>query len=254
MLVVELDEGSGVEDSLSVLLEQASSGPVAETIFLEALAHQSILVILRQPPGEGDAAPQKNLVQFQRADGTCLVPLFTEASRVPGALPAPAKLVRVQMRVLLSVAGVHPYVINPLSSISWALTEKHLTVIKAAIAARGLSSESPSREQPWAFESVGDEWFPVALALAGWFTTSGRIDVAYLYRMRRLRSTQPPQVVLAIEEPVDLALASTLTEIAVQAGATRTEFVVRFLPEEPSHRAGIDGFHLEPFYRRPASD
>jgi len=158
------------------------------------------------------------------------------------------------MRVLLSAAGVHPYVINPLSPISWALTEKHLAVIKAAIAARGLSNESPSREQPWAFDSVGNEWFPVALALAGWFTTSGRVDVAYLYRMRRLRTTQPPQVVLAIEESADPALASMLTEIAVQAGAPMAEFVVRFLPDEPSHRAGIDALRLEPFYRRPASE
>jgi hypothetical protein len=158
------------------------------------------------------------------------------------------------MRLLLSVAGVHSYVINPLSPVSWTLTEKHLTVIRAAIAARGLSYESPSREQPWAFESVGDEWFPVARALANWFTTSGRIDAAYLYRVRRLRTTQSPQVVLAIEESANPALASTLAEIATQAGAPTAEFVVRFLRDEPSHRAGIDALRLEPFYRRPASD
>lgn len=53
MQVAECDEGSGVEDSLGVLLEQASSGLVAAALFLEALANQSTLVILRQPTGEG---------------------------------------------------------------------------------------------------------------------------------------------------------------------------------------------------------
>lgn len=52
---------------------------------------------------------KENLVQFQRANGTCLVPLFTEALHVTRALPAPAKLVRVQLRVLLGVEGVHPF-------------------------------------------------------------------------------------------------------------------------------------------------
>jgi hypothetical protein len=107
-----------LDDPLGMALESAPTVPGGELAFLRTLANQSVLVILSQPPGAGDAAPERNLVEWRRADDVVIVPLFTAATRLPGMFPPPNVLVRVPLRTLLSVGGVRRYMINPLSPMS----------------------------------------------------------------------------------------------------------------------------------------
>lgn len=239
---------NAVDDPLGVALEKVLTARAKEQDFLRALATQSVLAVLGQPPGAGAAAPERNLVELRRDDGTKIVPLFTAPARLPGAFPPPAVLVRVPFRLVLSVAGVHQYVINPLSPLSWALSEADLAVVRAEIMARGLSSYAPSPDAPWAFRAPSDQWFAVAYALATWFVAIGRVQTAYLYELQLASCVH---LVLAVDEPVDPSLAQTLTQVATGAGVPPEVFLVRFLPDEPSHRAGIAGLGLGPFYRRP---
>ena len=239
------------DDPLGVALEQALAARAKVQDFLRALATQSSLAILGQPPGAGAAAPERNLVEWRRDDGTTIVPLFTAAARLQGAYPSPAVLVRVPFRLVLSVAGARQYVINPLSPQSWALSEADLAVVRAEITAQGLSSYAPSQDASWAFRAPGDNWFAVAYALATWFVASGRVQTAYLHELQLPAPAACVHLVLAVDEPADPTLAVTMTQVASGAGSSPEGFLVRFLPDEPSHRAGIAGLGLRPFYRRP---
>lgn len=242
------------DNSLETAWQRAGDGPVAEAAFLRELSARAVLVILQQPPGPGAAAPEKNLVTWSHdLDGGVFVPMFTDATHVPFPVSAPAQLIRVSTRVLLAAGGKQHYRVNPMSSASFVLDSAHVAQVRAYIAARSLESEAPSREIPWAFRLPDDALYPVALALANWFVTTGRVDEAYLYELTR-GEARVPQVVLGLNEASDPALADTLKAVAVQAGAHAGTFIVRFLPEEPSHRAGIDGIELAPFYRRPLAD
>jgi hypothetical protein len=51
------------DDRLEALWLQANSDNHAEAAFLRELSDQPVLVIVRQPPGPGQAAPERNLVQ-----------------------------------------------------------------------------------------------------------------------------------------------------------------------------------------------
>jgi hypothetical protein len=59
--------------------------------------------------------------------------------------------------------------------------------------------------------------------------------------------------VLGLNESHDRALADTLKEIAVKAGLDATSFIVRFLPDEPSHREDLVQAGMTPFYQRPGA-
>jgi hypothetical protein len=111
-----------------------------------------------------------------------------------------------------------------------------------------LDPEEPSHQAPWAFRLPDDALYPVAVALVTWFNASGTVDEAYLYELTR--GAAAPVVVLGLNHGLDLDLARKLAAIAVEAGADPDAFEVRFLPEEPSHRAGIKEIELVPFYLR----
>lgn len=228
----------------------ANSDLIAEEAFLRELAGRSVLVILYQPPGSGAAAPERNLVQWQhQTTGKSFVPIFTDTSHLTIPIPAPAQAVRVPMRVLLAAGDGKGFVINPLSSSRFELDETRVAKLRALIAAQGLESEAPSRHAPWAFRLPDDALYPVAVALVEWFNANGRVDQAYMYELTR--GEAPPVVVLGLSHVSDPELAKTLAAVALRAGADPDTFEVRFIPEEPSHRAGIAGIKLEPFYRRP---
>jgi hypothetical protein len=76
------------------------------------------------------------------------------------------------------------------------------------------------------------------------------VDIAYLYELGQ-GGEASWQTVLGVEEPPDRVMANTLVKVAASAGLMEPPLIVRFLPDEPSHRAGLNGLGLEPFYRRP---
>lgn len=242
-------------DTLGLALAKASGDPAAEAVALRALSQQSVLVILRQSPGPGDAAPERNLVQWHRAtDDSVMVPVFTDGAHVSIPIQPPAQLVRVPVRVLVTTCGSRLYVINPLSPAAFELNAARFAQVKGYIEEQGHDSQAPSLDMPWAFRPPSDAFYPVAYALASWFVTHGRVDEAYLYELDRMGTSSPQmQIVLGLNEPVDLTLVGALTAVALQAGAPAEAFVVRFLPDEPSHRAGIERLSLSPFYRRSQS-
>lgn len=241
------------DDPLGTLIDAGISSDASEAAFLDLLSKSTVLVILRRPPGPGDATPGRNLVEWKDADGRRIVPLFTSLARALPGLPAPATYVRVQMLVLLLSAGARRFVINPLSPGKFELSDSAYRQLQAIAAADPVLGELPSPDRPWEFRFPDDSLYPVAYALASWFVASGRVDEAYLYELRLPGRNTPPQVVLAVNEQHDSALADALVQIACSAGLTEEAFRVRFLPEEPSHRSGISSLHLEPFYKRPAS-
>lgn len=237
-------------DPLEIAWRNASSHLVAEEAFLRELSGHPVVVILQQPPGPGAAAPERNLVRWQRqAGGDAFVPIFTHASHLSIPIPAPAQAVRVPMRVLLAAGDGQRYLINPLSSSPFELEATRIAQMRALIAAQGLESEAPSRRVPWAFRLPDDALYPIAVALGEWFNANGRVDQAYMYELTRGEAS--PVVVLGLSHVSDPELAKTLAAVALRAGADPDAFEVRFVPEEPSHREGIDGINLEPFYRRP---
>jgi len=239
------------DDPLGTMIDKGTATAEAEERLLFALAGSSILAALNQAPGSGAAEPVRNLVEWQRQDGERIVPLFTAAARLPAPLPPPALLARVPVRILLASAGARHYVLNPLSAKSYEMSKAVCARLRSLIAALPGIPDVPSRDAPWAFRAPSDSLYPVAYALATWFVVNDRVDEAYLYELLRPRSGEPPQVILALDEPADGPLAATLTEVATEAGAEATTFRVRFLPDEPSHRAGIAGLGMGPFYRRP---
>lgn len=221
----------------------------AEETLLRELSRRAVLAILQQPPGSGAAEPGRNLVHWKhQTSGDAFVPIFTDASHLTIPIPAPAAAVRVLMRALLAAGGLQRYIVNPLSPYPFELGPARIARIRAFFASRGLDPEEPSHQAPWAFRLPDDALYPVAVALVAWFNASGTVDEAYLYELTR--GAAAPVVVLGLNHGLDLDLARKLAAIAVEAGADPDAFEVRFLTEEPSHRAGIKGIELVPFYLR----
>jgi hypothetical protein len=238
-------------DALAKQLAASQAQPRLWDAFLAALASSRVMTLLRRPPGNGDAAPWRNLVQWRQKDGGRDVALiFTGPDQFPHALPPPSVLVRVQMRELLSIADHPPLMINPLSTSPWLLTQEQCDAMRAMLAEQGLGTEQPRPDAPWAFRLPRDEAYPIAEALARWFIQYGRVNIAYLYTVERGLGTQGEVLVLAVDEKADSELARQLTVVARSAGAAES-FLVRFLPDEPTHHAAVSGMGLEPFYRRP---
>lgn len=236
-------------DQLEAYRSPVSDDPVAEETLLRELSCSSVLVILNQPPGPGAAEPGRNLVHWQRqADDVVFVPIFTHMSHLTVPILGPATVVRVPLRVLLAAGGWQRYIVNPLSSLSFELDSARIAQIRGFFALQGLDPEEPSLHAPWAFRLPDDALYPVAVALVGWFNATGQVDEAYLYELTR--GAAAPVVVLGLKGGLDLSLARKLAAIAVDAGAESSTFEVRFLSEEPSHRAGINAIKLEPFYLR----
>lgn len=236
-------------DPLEASLKHAGDDPAAEELFLRELSCHPMLVILQQPPGPGAAEPGLNLLHWQHdTSGDVFIPIFTHASHLTIPIPAPITAVRVPMRVLLAAGGAQRYIVNPLSTTPFELDPPRIARIRAFFASRGLDPGEPSHQAPWAFRLPDDVLYPVAVALVAWFNARGRVNEAYLYELTR--GAAAPAVVLGLNHGLDLDLARKLAAIAVEAGADPDTFEVRFLTEEPSHRAGIKGINLMPFYLR----
>lgn len=241
---------SAKDDPLEELWLAAADNAEAEAAFLQALSHQRVLVILQQRPGPGEATPERNLVEWKReTESTPFVPIFTDKAHIAYAIPPPAQLVRVPMRVLLTTSN-HRYIVNPLSKMRFALGAAQLALLHCFVAESHHDTEAPSRQAPWAFQFPSDALYPVAVRLVEWFHQNGRVDQAFLYELTR-GTERRTDVVLGLNEPADLALADTLKAIAIQAGVETTSFMVRFLPDEPSHREGLEAAGITPFYQRP---
>ena len=240
-------------DQLEALWLQASHDVRAESVFLRELSGRRVLVILRQPPGPGRGAPERNLVQWKRkSDGAIFVPIFTDEAHLSMGLPSSAKLVRVPIHLLLAAGGDQRYIVNPLAKASFELNAVRLAIVRRYIAETHHDSAWPSRAAPWGFRLPDDALFPVAVKLVEWFNQKGRVNEAFLYEL--IRGEEPrAEVVLGLDMSADQAQADTLTEIAINAGADAASFIVRFLPEEASHREGIALAGITPFYQRPTS-
>ena len=242
-----------LDGALETMWLQACNDANAEEAFLHELSQQRVLVILRQPPGPNDAAPWRNLVSWQRGtDSVAFTPLFTGTEHASFALPPPALFVRVPMRVLLAAGDSHRFILNPLSEQPFELQEKRLALLRRFIAKAHHDAEWPSLKAPWAFRLPEDALFPVAVKLVEWFSHSGRVDQAFLYELTRGQKPRT-EIVLGLNEPADEALADELIAIAIKAGVDPNSFIVRFLPDEPSHREGIALAGLTPFYQRQGS-
>lgn len=237
---------------LDRLLQKALRDERAETDFLRELSGQQVVTILLQPPGPGAVAPQCNLAQWQRKGNDLpFVPVFiSEADRLY-ALPPPATFTKVPMRVLLAAGGEQTYIINPLSQTPFELQESQRAQLRRYIAETHHDAEWPSLRAPWRFQLPDDALYPVAVKLVEWFNTTGRVNQAFLYELTRGAKPRT-EIVLAINEAADTLLADTLSVIATRAGADAASFLVRFLPDEPSHREGLAKAGITPFYQRPA--
>jgi hypothetical protein len=239
------------DDQLEGLWRQANHDANAEAAFLRELSQQQVVVILRQPPGPGDAAPERNLVQWRReTDGVTFVPIFICATHLTYALPAPAKFTKVPMRVLLAAGGDQTYIVNPLSEAPFELRERQRVLLRRHTAEAHHDAEWSSRHAPWVFQLPDDALYPVAVELVKWFNATGRVDQAFMYELTRGKEPRT-EIVLGLNEPTDQKLADTLMDIAVRAGVEATSFIVRFLPDEPSHREGLAQAGITPFYQRP---
>lgn len=242
-----------IEQRLDDLWSQLHGNAIVEDAFLRVMSSERVFVILQKSPGPDAARPEKNLIHWQRRDEeTGFIPMFTSAQHFNFVLSPPAKLVHVFVRVLLAAGGDQQYVVNPLSGSPYDIKDERLALLRAYIAEDHHDSEWPSHHAPWSFRLPDDALFPVAVALAQSFNESGRVDQAFLYEVTRGQSPQA-KIVLALNEPADKALADTLLVIAHHAGAAKESFIVRFLPDEPSHREGVALAGLEPFYMRPLS-
>ena len=154
------------------------------------------------------------------------------------------------MRTLLAAGGNRPYIVNPTSPSAFELREAQLDFLRRCVADAHHDAEHPSLHNPWVFQLPDDALYPVAVKLVEWFNSHDRVDEAFLYELTRGGQSQ---IVLGLNEEVDQALADTLIDVAVRAGVSAASFVVRFLPDEPSHREGVALGGITPFYRRPAS-
>lgn len=159
------------------------------------------------------------------------------------------------MRVLLAAGGAQCYIINPLSKPSFEMKVAQLAVLRTYIAETHHDTEWPSRAAPWIFRLPDDALFPIAVKWVEWFNATGRVDQAFLYKLTRgMRGKdRRTELVLGLNVPADQALADTLMTIGIQAGIDATSFIVRFLPDEPSHREGLSQAGLSPFYQRPGT-
>lgn len=252
MKVVGQREGDMAEDfrsSLDAAWHRANQSPEAEGHFLHHLSGSVVVALLRQRPNTTNMTPEQNLVRWQRqASGDQIVPIFTDVRHLTIPMPHPATAVRVLLRTLLTEGGDQLYVINPLSHLPFDLTPSRLASIRDHIAAQSREVVAPSPGAPWSFRLPTDDRYPIALALGRWFIENSGPHEAYLYELTRGESS--PVLVLGLNLKVDVDLANKLTAIAEQAGATRDGFAVRFLPEEPSHLAGVEGLKLAPFFWR----
>lgn len=240
-------------EPLEIAWRNASNSEATAAVFLHELSGHHVWTVLRQPPGLGDAAPEYNLMQLKRnADGEVFVPIFTHPTHVTISIPSPAQLARVSMRNLLVAGRDQRYLVYPLSQSPFELHAARVAQLRAFIAARHQEPDAPCPTAPWAFQLPDDALYPVAVALAQWFVANGRVDEAYLYELTRGDASEA-SVILGLNEPADKALADRLWAVAAQAGANGSTFAVRFLPDEPSHRVGVERLGLEPFYRRPRS-
>lgn len=239
-------------DPLEVSWRHASDDLATEEKFLRELSYLAVLAILKQPPGPDTAEPRRNLVQWQhQISGDVFIPIFTHISHLSTPIPTPTVAVRVPMRALLAAGGEQRYVVNPLSPFPFELNPERVAQIRAFFAAQGLDPAEPSHLAPWAFRLPDDGLYPVAVALVTWLNLNEGVDKAYMYELTRGASS--PVVVLGLDQGLDLDLARRLAKIAVEAGADPDTFEVRFLTEEPSHRAGVKGINLVPFYQRPSN-
>ncbi|OZB58043.1 MAG: hypothetical protein B7X33_03525 [Lysobacterales bacterium 13-68-4] len=238
-------------EPLEALWLDAGRDPQGEAAFLRELSRQRVVTILRQPPGVGPAEPGRNLVQWQRStDGMTFVPIFTSVQQLSIPPSPPAQAVRVSMRLLLAAVDGQCCIVNPLSDAPFELKEAHVALLLGHIANAHQETGSPSRTAPWAFQLPDEAVYSVAVRLAEWFNRHGRIDRAFLYEL--LRGDEPQaDIVLGLDEPADTALADSLIAVAIQAGVDPAHFIVRFLPDEPSHREGILRGGITPFYQRP---
>ena len=238
-------------EPLEALWLDAGRDSQAEDAFLRELSRQRVVTILRQPPGVGPAEPGHNLVQWQHStDGVTFVPIFTSVRQLSIPVPAPAKAVRVPMRLLLAAVDGQCCIVNPLSHAPFKLEEGHVARLLDYMSDAHQETGNPSRTTPWAFRLPDDALFGVAVKLVEWFNQHGRVDRAYLYEL--LRGNEPQaDIVLGLDEPADSALADALTTVAIQAGVNPAHFMVRFLPDEASHREGVLRGGITPFYQRP---
>lgn len=239
------------KDFLGGLIAAALADPLARRRFLEALVSGDVWALLHQPPGEGDARPEHNLIQWQhQASGTPVVPIFTGPGRFPHPLPPPAVLARVAARVLLGLGLKPALCLNALDQPSWTLSAADLKTLHELMAHDGHHFDAHGIVVPWAFRYPSDEAYTLAVAFAEWFTRTGQVDIAYLYELGTAGPTEPMTTFLALDETPDMALADALLRVAESAGAPAS-FTVRFLPREPAHREGLAGLRLPPFYVRP---
>ncbi|MDG2538727.1 SseB family protein [Dyella jiangningensis] len=238
-------------EALEALWLDASRDAQAEGAFLRELSRQQVVTLLKQRPGPGPADPGHNLVQWQRStNGMTFVPVFTSVQQLTITPPPPAQAVRVPMRLLLAAVDGQYCIVNPLSDMPFELKESQIAQLLGYMAKAHQEVGNPSRVAPWVFRLPDDSLYSVAVKLVEWFNLHGRVDRAFLYELLRSSGSQPV-IVLGLEERADVTLADTLTAVAIQAGVDPANFVVRFLPEEPSHREGILRGGITPFYQRP---
>lgn len=238
-------------EPLETLWLDAGRDARAEATFLRELSHQRVLTLLKQRPGLGPADPGHNLVQWQRTtDGMTFVPIFTSVQQLTITPPPPVQAVRVPMRLLLAAVDGKCCIVNPLSSTPFELNEARVVQLRGHMAKAHQETGNPSRDTPWAFRLPDDALYSVAVKLVEWFNQHGRVDQAFLYELLRGREPRA-EIVLGLDEPADTALADALTAVAIQAGVDPARFIVRFLPDEPSHREGVLRGGITPFYQRP---
>lgn len=249
----ERNEQQTPVERLEALWLDASCDAQAEAAFLRELSRHRVVAILKQPPGPGSAEPGHNLVQWQRTtDNLTFVPIFTSVKQLSIGLPSPAKAVRVPLRLLLAAIDGQTCIVNPLSKAAFELKPTQIALLLDYMGQAHQETGAPSREAPWAFRLPHDSLYSVAVKLAEWFIRHGRVDRAFLYELLRGSASQA-DIVLALDQSADIALADALRAVAIQAGVDADHFTVRFLPDEPSHREGIVRGGITPFYQRPAT-
>jgi hypothetical protein len=107
-------------------------------------------------------------VQWKRtSEDRKFVPMFTHPMYVPVELPAPEKLVRVFMRVLMAAGGDQIYIVNPLSGAAFELNAIQQPLLRCYIADDHQDSEWLSPSAPWIFQLPDDALYPVASQTGG---------------------------------------------------------------------------------------
>jgi len=155
-------------------------------------------------------------------------------------------MVRVAMRELLSIAPTPIFTVNPMTGQGWTITADDHAFMREVLWRRGVACEQPRPDAPWAFRAPLDDEAPLAAALASWCAHRG-VAQAYLYRLDR-NDGSGEQIVLGLVHPADPELRAMALERARRAGWPLV--LVRFLPAEPSHAAGVASKSLVPFYER----